>query len=357
MEYDWSRNSWSLAFSPLDRPLKLTRGINLLKLRISSRGRLKLTYKYLILILYIGSCCLGFTQSGVIVLLRTISLDNISSPSMLNVLVHLIEQYIVQIPNPCDIWDILCLISNPNYDNSIINELVDQLVTRYDEQTIELKRNNFVRFKQCLYHLHRLACPFSMDSCEHLTSLLVYHILLIVRDYLRLFIYEPTNRNFVDSAQEILQQTSFIQNIDLKRIKYLGDQPITIDSITIDPRHYQLISFTSLINWISDIMFYLIGYLQLQQIPQWLTCKHFFNDSKQIQWLREFMIYFYILNKMNKIPYSKIAHIQPVSQTVQTSQDSQQQTTQKDVLKDIYNSLSRLTQKIDGMLSRFKIEY
>jgi hypothetical protein len=42
---------------------------------------------------------------------------------------------------------------------------------------------------------------------------------------------------------------------------------------------------------------------------------------------------------MNKIPYSKIAHIQP------TSQDSQ---TQKDILKDIYNSLSKLTQKIEG---------
>lgn len=269
---------------------------------------------------------------------------------MLNILVHLFEQYIVQLPTPSDIWDILCLISNPHYDNSIINELVDQLVKHYDEQTIELKRNYFVRFKQCLYHLHRLASPFSMDSCEHLTSLLVYHVLLIVRDYLRLFIYEPSNRNFVDSIQEILQQTTFIQNLDIKRIKYLGDQPITIDSQTIDPRHYQSISFTSLINWISDIIFYLISYLQLQQIPQWLTCKNFFNDSRQIQWLREFLIYFYILNKMNKIPYSKISHIQP---TTQTSQDSQQTTTtnpltQKDVLKDIYNSLSKLIQKIDG---------
>ncbi|CAF1264553.1 unnamed protein product [Adineta steineri] len=306
-----------------------------------------------------GSCCLGITQSGIVVLLRTINLDHASSPSMLHVLVHLFEQYIAQIFYPCDIWDILCLVSNSNYDNSIINELVDQLVVRYDEQTIELKRNYFVRFKQCLYHLHRLACPFSMDSCEHLTSLLVYHILLIVRDYLRLFIYEPTNRNFADSAQEILQQSSFIQNIDIKRIKYLGDQPITNDSTTIDPRHYQLISFTSLVNWILDIIFYLIGYLQLQQMPQWLTCKHFFNDARQLQWLREFIIYFYILNKMNKIPYSKIAHIQPVSQTVQTSQDSQQQqqqqstnqNTQKDLLKDIYNSLSKLTQRIETQKS------
>ncbi|CAF4706637.1 unnamed protein product, partial [Rotaria sp. Silwood1] len=301
--------------------------------------------------LCLRSCCLGFTQSGILILLRTINLDHASTPSMLNILIHLFEQYIVQNPNPIDIWDILCLISNSNYDNSIINELIDQLVIRYDEQIIDIKRNYFIRFKQCLYHLHRLSCPFSIDNCEHLTSLLVYHILLIVRDYLRLFIYEPTNRNFVDSAQEILQQTLFIQNIDIKRIKYLGDQSIINDSITIDPRHYQLISFTSLINWISDIIFYLIGYLQLQQIPQWLTCKHFFNDSKQIQWLREFIIYFYILNKMNKIPYTKIAHIQPITQNIQTSQDSQQQTTnqstQKDILKDIYNSLSKLIQKIE----------
>jgi hypothetical protein len=309
---------------------------------------------------YSGSCCLGFTQSGVIILLRTINLEqSSSSPSMINILLHLFEQYIVQYPSPSDIWDILCLISNSNYNNLIINELVDQLVRRYDEQTTEFKRIYFSRFKQCLYHLHRLASPFSMDSCEHLTSLLVYHVLLIVRDYLRLFIYEPTNRNFVDSAQEILQQISFIQNIDIKRIKYLGDQPITIDSTTIDPRHYQLISFTSLVNWISDILFYLIGYLQLQQIPQWLTCKHFFNDYRQIQWLREFIIYFYILNKMNKIPYSKIAHLQPVTQNVQTPQDSQQsqttnQSTQKDVLKDIYNSLTKLTQKIEGNILLFQ---
>lgn len=273
---------------------------------------------------------------------------------MINVLVHLFEQYIVQYPNPIDLWDILCLISNPNYDNSVINELVDQLVLRFDEQTIEFKRNYFARFKQCLYHLHRLASPFSTDSCEHLTSLLVYHILLIVRDYLRLFIYEPTNRNFVESAQDIIQQIILIQNIDIKRIKYLGDQPLTNDLPPIDPRHYQLISFTLLINWISDLIFYLIGYLQLQQMPQWLTCKNFFNDSRQIQWLRELIIYFYILNKMNKIPYSKIAHIQPISQTIQPSQDGQQQTTnqptQKDVLKDIYNSLSKLVQKIESKI-------
>ncbi|CAF0938009.1 unnamed protein product [Adineta ricciae] len=302
-----------------------------------------------------GSCCLSFTENGIIILLRTMNLDQASTPSMLNVLVHLFEQYIAQIPQPSDIWDILCLVSNSNYDNVIINDLVDQLVARYDELSIELKRSYFVRFKQCLYHLHRLAAPFSTESCEHLTSLLVYHILLIVRDYLRLFIYEPTNRDFVDSIQEILQQPSFIQNIDAKRIKYLGDQPLPPELTTIDPRHYQLISFTSLVNWISDIIFYLIGYLQLQQMPQWLTCKQFFNDYRQIQWLREFLVYFYVLNKMNKIPYTKIAHIQPVSQTVQTASDSQATTAntspQKDVLKDIYNSLSRLTQKIEGQKS------
>ena len=89
------------------------------------------------------------------------NLDQASTPSMLNVLIHLFEQYIAQLPHPCDIWDILCLVSNSNYDNVIINDLVDQLVARYDELSIELKRSYFVRFKQCLYHLHRLAAPFS----------------------------------------------------------------------------------------------------------------------------------------------------------------------------------------------------
>ena len=300
----------------------------------------------------IGSCCLGFTQNGIIVLLRTVSLNHPLASSKLNLLIHLLEQYIVQVPSPSDIWDILCLIPNPDYDNSIINEIVDQLVARYNVQKIEFQRKHFTRFKQCMYHLHRLASPFSSDSCEHLTTLLVYHVLQIVRDYLRLFIHEPTNLNIVQLAQELLQQTVSIQNMDIKRIKYLGDQPITTDSITVDPRQYQSISFTSLINWISDIIFYLIGYLQLQQIPQWLPCKHFFNDSRRIQWLREFIIYFYVLHKMNKIPYSKIAHIQPMSQITQSSQDSQQQTTnqstQKDILKDIYTILSKFTQKLEG---------
>jgi hypothetical protein len=265
---------------------------------------------------------------------------------MLNILVHLFEQYIVQIPSPRDIWDILCLISN---DNSVINELIDRLVKHYDDQTLEFKRIYFPRFKECLYHLHRLACPFTNDSCEHLTSLLVYHVLLITRDYLRLFIYEPTNRNFVDAAQEILQQTSFIQNIDIKRIKYLGDQPVTNGRITIDPQHYQLISFTTLINWISDIIFYLISYLQTQHMPEWLTCKSLFTDSKQLQWLRELIIYFYILNKMNKIPCSKIAHLQLMSQT-EDSQQTTNQNGQKDVLRDVYNSLTRLSQKLEGKI-------
>ena len=291
-----------------------------------------------------GCCCLGFTQSGVIVLLRTVHLEQIPSSLLVNLLLHLFEQYIVQLPSPCDLWDILSWISNRNYDNLVINELVEQLIKRYDEQSIESKRMYFVRFKQILYHLHRLACPSSPECCEHLTSLLVYHVLIIVRDYLKLFIYEPTNRTFVDSVQEILQQTSAIQNLDSKRIKYLGDQPLTIDNQIIDPRHYQLISFTSLINWISDIIFYLISYLQSQQIPQWLACKYFFNDARQIQWLRELLIYFYVLNKLNKIPYSKIAQIQPVSPT---NQDSTTTSPSKDLLRDIYNSLSKLSQKIE----------
>ena len=307
-------------------------------------------------ILCSGACCLGFTQTGAIVLLRTVSLEQASSPSMQQVLVHLLEQWIVQDPSPCDLWDLLCLIGNQKHDGSIINELVDQLVQHYDSQPIELKRTYFARFKQCLYHLHRLASPFVIDSGEHLTSLLVYHILLIVRDYLRLFIYEPTNRDFVELAQEILQQNSPLQNLDFKRIKYLGDQPMPAEALPVDPRHYQLISFTSLVNWISDIIFYLIGYLQLQQVPQWLTCKHFFNDARQIQWLRELLIYFYVLHKMNKIPSSKMAHLQPVVSSAQAAQDPQQQPTapappaavQKDILKDIYNSVTKLCQKIEG---------
>lgn len=294
-----------------------------------------------------GCCCLGFTQSGVIVLLRTAHLEQISSSLLVNQLLHLFEQYIVQLPSPCDIWDILSWISNRNADHSVINDLIEQLIKRYDEQPIEWKRIYFVRFKQTLYHLHRLACPSSAECSEHLTSLLVYHVLSIVRDYFKLFIYEPTNRTFVDSAQEFLQQTSAIQNLDIKRIKYLGDQPMTIDNQTIDPRHYQLISFTSLINWISDIIFYLISYLQSPQVPQWLTCKYFFNDARQIQWLRELLIYIYILNKLNKIPYSKISQIQPASPTNQDASSNTSTSNQKDLLKDIYNTLSKLTQRIE----------
>jgi hypothetical protein len=247
---------------------------------------------------------------------------------MITILVHLFEQYIVQSPCPCDIWDVLCLIPN----DSIINELIDRLVNNFDGQTLEFKRIYFNRFKECLCHLHRLACPLKKDHCEHLISLLVYHILLIVRDYLRLFIYEPTNRNFVDAAQEILQQTSFTQNIDIKRIKYLGDLSETNDN-------YQLASFTTLINWISDIIFYLIGYLQSQQIPHWLTCENLFTDSKQLQWLREFVIYFYILNKVNRIPCSKMTRIH--QQTINANGE-------KDILKDIYHSLTKFSQKIEG---------
>lgn len=291
-----------------------------------------------------GCCCLGFTQSGVIVLLRTGHVEQIPSSLLVNLLLHLFEQYIVQLPSPCDLWDVLSWITNRNYDNILINELVEQFIKRFDEQSIEWKRIHFVRFKQILYHLHRLACPSSPECCEHLTTLLVYHVLIIVRDYLKLFIDEPTNRSLVDSIQEILQQTTSFQNLDIKRIKYLGDQPLTIDNQTIDPRHYQLISFTALINWIADIIFYLISYLQSQQIPQWLTCKYFFNDARQIQWLRELLAYFYVLNKLNKIPYSKIAQIQPVSST---NQNSTTTNPPKDLLEDIYKSLSKLSQKIE----------
>ncbi|CAF4228712.1 unnamed protein product, partial [Rotaria sordida] len=284
-------------------------------------------------------CCVGFTQNGNIALLRTICLNDTLSSSMLNILIHLFEQYIVEIFCPCDIWDILCIIPN----NSIINQLIDRLVINYEVQTLEFKRLYFIRLKECLYHLHRLARPFTKDSCEHLISLLIYHVLLVVRDYLRLFIYEPTNRNFVDAAQEILQQTTFIQNIDIKRIKYLGDQTIINETNTIDPNHYQLISFTLLINWVCDIIFYFIGYLQSQQISSWLTCQNLFTDSKQLQWLREFIIYIYILNKMNKIPCSKIAHLQLFSQQQTTNSNEQ-----KDIFKDIYLSLTKFSHKIEG---------
>ncbi|CAF2525529.1 unnamed protein product [Rotaria sp. Silwood2] len=298
---------------------------------------------------YSGLCCVGFTQNGNIALLRTICLnDALSSTSMFNILVHLLEQYIVEIFCPCDIWDILCLIPN----DPIINQLIDRLVTNYEAQTLEFKRLYFIRFKECLYHLHRLVRPYTKDSCEHLNSLLIYHVLLVVRDYLRLFIYEPTNRNFVDAAQEILQQTSFIQNIDIKRIKYLGDQTIISETNPIDPNHYQLISFTLLINWVSDILFYFIGYLQSQQISTWLTCQNVFTDSKQLQWLREFIIYIYILNKMNKIPCSKIAHLQLFSQQPPANSNEQ-----KDILKDIYQSLTKFSQKIEVQNTNIFDEY
>ncbi|CAF0996902.1 unnamed protein product [Rotaria sordida] len=297
---------------------------------------------------YSGLCCVGFTQNGNIALLRTICLNDTLSSSMLNILIHLFEQYIVEIFCPCDIWDILCIIPN----NSIINQLIDRLVINYEVQTLEFKRLYFIRLKECLYHLHRLARPFTKDSCEHLISLLIYHVLLVVRDYLRLFIYEPTNRNFVDAAQEILQQTTFIQNIDIKRIKYLGDQTIINETNTIDPNHYQLISFTLLINWVCDIIFYFIGYLQSQQISSWLTCQNLFTDSKQLQWLREFIIYIYILNKMNKIPCSKIAHLQLFSQQQTTNSNEQ-----KDIFKDIYLSLTKFSHKIEVQKTNIFDEY
>ncbi|CAF3333989.1 unnamed protein product [Rotaria socialis] len=287
-----------------------------------------------------GSCCVGFTHNGNIALLRTISLNDVASlsSSMVRLLVYLFEQYIFQILYPFDIWDILCLISN----NSIINQIVERLVADFEVQPLEFKRLHFVRFKECLYHLHRLACPFMLDSSEHLTSLLIYHALLITRDYLRLFSYEPANRNFVDAAQEILQQSSFVQHIDVKRIKYSGDHLIITDTNTIDPTHYQLISFTLLINWICDIVFYFIGYLQTQRVSPWSSCQNLFTDSRQLQWLREFMIYIYILNRTNKIPCSKIADLALFHQ-----QQPTQSNEQKDILKDIYHSLTKFSQRIE----------
>ncbi|UJR36316.1 hypothetical protein I4U23_029044 [Adineta vaga] len=291
---------------------------------------------------YSGSCCVGFTQNGYLFLLRTINLDSFSSSSsLLTILVHLLEQYIIQLPCPCDIWDILSIIPK----NSVINQLIDRVVINYESQSLEFKRTHFIRFKECLYHLHRLACPLSTDSCEHLTSLLVYHVLLIVRDYLRLFIYEPTNRNFVDATKEILQQSSFIQNIDQQRIKYLGDQE--------NANPYQLISFTLLVNWITDIIVYCIGFLRTQRLSSCLSCKNLFNDPSQLQWLRELLIYFYILNRINRIPNSKIAQIEFFTEKQQKEQ--QQQTNNvnqlKDILKDMYHSLTKYNQILESQQS------
>lgn len=271
------------------------------------------------------------------------SLEQASSVLIQRVIVDLLEQWIVEDPSCSDIWQISCLINNKNFDSAIINNLVDQLVQHYDNQTVEIKRSTFVRFKQCLYHLHRLAFPFTAESCEHLTSLLVYQSLLIVRDYLRLFIYEPNNEHFVEVAQKLLQQPGNLQNIDIKRIKYIPEQNVNIETLSVDVRPYQSISFISLVNWISDLIFYLIGYLQLQQLPAWLPCKHLFNDYRQIQWLRELIIYFYVLLKTNKISSSKLAHLQPPSQL-----SNENQTNQRDILNDIYQSVSKLAQRLES---------
>ena len=282
------------------------------------------------------------------VLLRTIDLHRISSPLMYPILVHLLEQYIVQTPTPCDIWDILCLIPHSHHELSAINELVDRMVNHYESQSLEFKRLHFPRFKECLYHLHRLASPQSVDPCEHLISLLIYHVLVIVRGYLRLFVYEPANRNFVDAAQEILQQPSFTQNIDVKRIKFLADQATVTGPFAIHPNDYQLVSFTVLVNWISDILFYLIGYLRLQHMPTWLPCKSIFHDVRQLRWIRELILYFHILHKMNRIPSSKIAHLDSPQPTGPPSQATTDTHNQGDILKDMYHSITKLSGKIQG---------
>ncbi|CAF1083020.1 unnamed protein product [Adineta ricciae] len=283
---------------------------------------------------YSGSCCVGFTKNGFLIFLRTINLSHMSSSSsLLNLLVHLCEQYIIQTPCPCDIWDILCLIPK----NSIIDHLIDRLVSNYESQSLEFKRTYFVRFKECLYHLHRLAFPLSSDSCEHLTSLIVYHILSIVRNYLRLFIYETTNRTLVDVTQEILQQPLLTQNIDIQRIKYLGDHE-NVDQ-------YQLVPFTLLVNWIVDIIVYFIGFLQTSRTPSCRSCKNLFRDSSQIQWLRELTVYFYILHKTNRIPNSKVAQVHFLTQRSPTNSN-----TSKDIWKDIYHSLTKYQQILQGLL-------
>lgn len=211
----------------------------------------------------------------------------------------------------------------------MINELIDRLVMNFERQSLEFKRMYFVRFKECLYHLDRLARPTSKDSCEHLTSLIIYHILCIVREYLRLFIYETTNRNFVDAAQEILQQPSFMQNIDIKRIKYLGDQ-------FAENNRYQLISFMRLIDWMTNIIFSLLSYFQSQRSSHWLTCGNILTDVSQLQWLRELIIYCSILHQMNKIPACQITNLYLGSQ--------------RDLLRDIYHTLTKFSQRIEGKI-------
>jgi hypothetical protein len=73
-------------------------------------------------------------------------------------------------------------------------------------------------------------------------------------------------------------------------------------------------------------------------------------DSKQLQWLSELMIYFYILNKMNKIPCSKIAHLQVFSEQRTINSNGQ-----KDILKDIYHCLTKFSQSLEGRFYVFLI--
>ena len=269
---------------------------------------------------------------------------------MLQLLVRLFEQFIVQPPGSLDIWDILCLVPNSPRDHSFINQLVDRLVSDYNRQPVEFRGQHFSRFKQCLYHLHRLACPWHIDTCEHLTSLLVYHVLLIVRDYLRLFTYEPNNRHFVDSAAVILRLPPCLQNIDCNRIKYAGDQQIVRGKLVRDSRHYQLHSFTASIDWISAIVFQLMSYLRLQYVPPWLRCQEIFRDFEQLRWLREFVIYFHILNKIGMIPNSRIATLNSTSLLVREREAATADATnsERDVIRDIYDSMTKFALSIQG---------
>ena len=264
---------------------------------------------------------------------------------MLQLLVRLFEQFIEQPAASRDIWDILCLVPNSPRDHAYINQLVDQVVSDYNEQPAEFQVRHFSRLKQCLYHLHRLACPRLIDTCEHLTSLLVYHVLLIVRDYLRLFTYEPNHRHFVDYATVILRLAPCLQYIDRNRIKYAGDQPIILGKLVRDSRHYRLDSFTALVDWVSAIVFHLMSYLRLQHIPPWVRCQEMFRDVQQLRWLQELVIYFHVLNKMDMIPNSRMATLQSTSVLMR---DQEATTRERDMIRDIYDSISKFALRIQS---------
>ena len=288
-----------------------------------------------------GSSCLGFTSGGLLVLLRTIDLHHLTTPAIPSVLVGFLEQYILQKPDPCDLWDVLCLISTSDPDLSTINAVIDRLVQDFFSQDLDFQRRCFSRFKECLFHLHRLIQPSSLATSEHLVSLLVYDSLVIVRNYARCHIVEPSKRHLVDIAQELLQQSLWTHNIDVKQIKYLPPEPA--DQILIPPNIYESSPWTDLVNWISDILFYFISSLRSRQTPLWLPCSNLFQDPNQLQWLRELMIYFSIMNQMEKIPLTKFSQLQ----TNETLNHRQQYST-NDLWKDIYQTMTDFSHRIEG---------